>query len=50
MENVIRKYGVVVLFYITVIAGVLMLNARLRYISKVDNTNSENKIIAMNNN
>ena len=34
IQNLIRKYGVIVLLYLAVIGGVLMLSSRLRYLNQ----------------
>ena len=45
MEKVLKKYGVVFLFYVTVIGGVLILSSRLRYLN---NQTNNAQVIAIN--
>lgn len=36
MNNVMKKYGGLILFYGIIIVGVIMLNARFRYLNNVN--------------
>jgi hypothetical protein len=47
MQKILKKYGVIILFYIVVIGGVLLLNTRLRYLNSKNNSNSI-QIVALN--
>lgn len=42
MQKVIKEYGIIILFYIIVIGGVLLLTSRLEYLN-----NQKNQIIAV---
>lgn len=45
MQKVLKKYGVLILLYVTVVGGVLVLSSRLRYLnSQINNVH----IIAIN--
>lgn len=48
MEKIIRKYGVIILFYITIICGVFMLSTRLKTLNNSNALNSNQGIIAVN--
>ena len=45
MEKVSRKYGCLILLYVTVIGGVLILSSRLRYLT---NQANNAQVIAIN--
>ena len=44
MEKIIRKYGVLLLLYLVVVAGAVLLSSRLRYLNDKDVT--MNNIVA----
>lgn len=37
MQKVIKEYGVIILFYIIVVGGVLLLTSRLEYLNNQSN-------------
>ncbi len=45
MMNVLKKYSGVLFFYLTIVGMILLVNLRF---SKLDDTSSNNTIIAMN--
>ena len=44
MEKIIRKYGVLLLLYLVVVAGAVLLSSRLRYLN--DKNTTMNNIVA----
>lgn len=46
MQKVLKKYGVIIIFYLVVILGVLVLSSRLRYLSH-QNQNNNLEVVAI---
>lgn len=39
MENVLRKYGVIILLYLVIIGGIILLNERIKLLNQNNPTN-----------